>query len=168
MPGTYEKIATTTVSGTSTNTVTFSSISSAYTDIFAIASIATISGTASYLDMRFNSDSATNYSAITLYGASTSASSATLTSRTGIPCGITDVTSASNTFNTFLINVMNYSNTTTYKTAVCRSEHASNSIVGNSVGMWRNTNAISTIAFLFGSGNFRAGSTFTLYGIKAA
>jgi hypothetical protein len=168
MPSTYEKIATTTVSGTSTNTVTFSSISSAYTDIFAIASIATISGTSSYLDMQFNSDSATNYSATTMYGTGSVTGSANLTARTGIPCGITDVTNAASTLNTFLVNVMNYSNTTTYKTALCRSEHTSNSIVGASVGMWRNTNAISTITFLFGTGNFRAGSTFTLYGIKSA
>jgi hypothetical protein len=165
MTSTYEMIATNTVSGISTNTVTFSSISSAYTDIFAIASIATISGTASYLDMRFNSDSATNYSAITMYG--TPAGSANLTGRTGVPCGITDITNAADTFNTFLINVMNYANTTTYKTALCRSEHASNSVVGASVSTWRNTAAINAITFLFGSGNFRAGSTFTLYGIKA-
>jgi hypothetical protein len=165
MTATYEKIATNTVSGTSTNTVTFSSISSAYTDIFAIASVATISGTASYLDMRFNSDSGTNYSAITMYG--NPAGSANLTGRTGVPCGITDITNAANTFNTFLVNVMNYTNTTTFKTALCRSEHASNNVVGASVGTWRNTAAINTITFVFGSGNFRAGSIFTLYGIKA-
>ena len=165
MTVTYDRIATTTVSGTSTNTVTFSSISSAYTDIFAIASIATISGTSSYLDMQFNSDTATNYSATTLFGAGSTVGAGNLTNRTGIPCGITDITSASNTFNTFLINVMNYANTTTFKAALCRSEHTSNSIVGASAGTWRNTNAINTIAFTFGSGNFRAGSTFTLYGI---
>jgi hypothetical protein len=168
MASTYEKIATNTVSGTSTNTVTFSSISSAYTDIFAIASVATISGTSSYLDMQFNSDSGSNYSGITMYGNGSVTGSGNLTGRTSVACGITDVTNAANTFNTFLINVMNYSNTTTYKTALGRVEQNATSIVGASVATWRNTNAISTIAFLFGSGNFRAGSTFTLYGIKAA
>jgi hypothetical protein len=36
------------------------------------------------------------------------------------------------------------------------------------VGLWRNTSAITEIDLKFVTGNLVAGSTFTLYGIKAA
>jgi hypothetical protein len=63
---------------------------------------------------------------------------------------------------------MNYSNTTTNKTILSRINNAENSTVAR-VTLWRNTAAISTIFLTEGNGaNFIAGSTFTLYGIKAA
>jgi hypothetical protein len=36
------------------------------------------------------------------------------------------------------------------------------------VGLWRNTAAINAIKFYSAGSNFSIGSTFTLYGIKAA
>jgi hypothetical protein len=65
---------------------------------------------------------------------------------------------------------MNYSNTTTYKTALNRSNQAAGG-VDATVGLWRSTAAIDTIRFYAntnGSQNFLTGSTFTLYGIAAA
>ncbi len=64
------------------------------------------------------------------------------------------------------INVMNYSNTTTYKTILSRS---SDLYTEASVNLWRNTAAITSIIIgAQGAYTFSAGSTFTLYGIKAA
>ena len=65
---------------------------------------------------------------------------------------------------------MNYSNTTTNKTVLARGNRASSGVVAQ-VGMWGNTSAITSITIDnvdSASANFVAGSTFTLYGIKAA
>jgi hypothetical protein len=64
----------------------------------------------------------------------------------------------------FITHIMNYSNTTTYKTTVARSNNPAR-IVDFYINMWRSTSAISTVAF---TGNFATGSSFSLYGIKAA
>jgi hypothetical protein len=63
MTATYEKIATTTL-GSTTATVTFSSISGAYTDLVLVERLVK-SITGGSLQVRFNSDTGTNYSATT-------------------------------------------------------------------------------------------------------
>jgi hypothetical protein len=65
------------------------------------------------------------------------------------------------------INIMNYANTTTYKTAISRLDDAAN-YVGTSVGLWRSTSAINSVTILAGTGNIPSGAMFTLYGIAAA
>jgi hypothetical protein len=65
-------------------------------------------------------------------------------------------------------NIQNYSNTTTFKTTVRRGGSTGSGMPQAEVGLWRNTSAISTILLTAGSGNFGVGTTFTLYGIKAA
>jgi hypothetical protein len=65
-----------------------------------------------------------------------------------------------------ITHFMNYSNTTTYKTALTRS----NSPYGTeaAVNLWRNTSAITSITLFIQSSTLNAGTTFTLYGIAAA
>jgi hypothetical protein len=64
---------------------------------------------------------------------------------------------------------MSYSNTTTYKTVLGRSS-VTDFRVAAIIGLWRSTSAINTVSLRCdnASYNFTAGSTFTLYGIKAA
>ena len=62
---------------------------------------------------------------------------------------------------------MNYSNTTTYKTAISRGDRGATSTVAI-VNLWRSTSAINNIQFFTDATNFAAGSIITLYGIKAA
>jgi hypothetical protein len=66
---------------------------------------------------------------------------------------------------------MNYSNSTTYKTVLGRSNRASSDTAAD-VGLWRSTSAITRIDLAMGgsfpTNNFASGSTFTLYGIAAA
>lgn len=69
-------------------------------------------------------------------------------------------------FSSSVIHILNYANTSTRKTILHRASAdrngAGNSVL--SVGMWQNTAAINEINF---RNNFIAGSTVTLYGIKA-
>ena len=63
----------------------------------------------------------------------------------------------------------NYSNTTTYKTALSRGMDTTNGYVQAHVGTWRNTAAITSVTVLANSGSTLAsGCTFTLYGIASA
>jgi hypothetical protein len=159
MTSTYEKIATTTTAG-STNSVTFSSIPATYTDLILITNILpTWSDQNTYL--QFNSDTATNYSQTGIYG-NGSVVVSDRESNTSTPAMA--YTSGNNVA---IYQIMNYSNTTTYKTTIMRASQA-NLIVQARVMLWRSTSAINAIKLAGGgSGNIPTGSTFTLYGIKS-
>jgi hypothetical protein len=162
---TYTPIATNTVSGGSTNSVAFSSISGSYTDLVIVAKIfptADIGGQNMYI--RFNSDTSTNYSSTTMLGNGTAASSSRLTSQTGI--GRMDFYTAANPTAT-LLNVQNYSNSTTYKNVLIRHNVTDNGTKAI-VGLWRSTSAITSLEMYIDAGFYGAGSTFTLYGIASA
>jgi hypothetical protein len=70
-------------------------------------------------------------------------------------------------FDPVITHFNNYSNATTYKTILSRGNNASSSVTAYSA-LWRSTSAINEIKVFTLSGNLRAGSTFTLYGIAAA
>lgn len=168
MPSTYDKIATTTLGSTQT-TITFSSIAGTYTDLVLIAAFGL--GNSTYQPiLRFNSDTGSNYSATALSGNGSSAVSSRHTNQNGIYVNPGAGTGGTITNPmSWIINIQNYANTTTYKTAINRFNNSAN-IVNAEVGLWRNTAAITTVSLTAesGSGDFQSGSTFTLYGIKAA
>ena len=160
---TYEAIATTTL-GSPTATVTFSSITGTYTDLVLIFSGSNATSN-NGLRLRFNSDSSTNYSSTYVYGDGSTATSSLGSSTTGGQIAV-DIGSSQSMC---VANIMNYSNATTYKTFIGRGSSAANYADAN-VSLWRNTAAITSVTVLLGAGtsNFSTGSTFSLYGIKAA
>jgi hypothetical protein len=164
MTATYEKIATTTL-GTAAATVTFSSISGSYTDIVLIIA-GTNSASTDDVALQFNGDTSTNYSRTFVEGTGSAVASGRNTSLNAAALGGYVASSAN--FNS-IINIMNYSNTTTFKTQVSRG----NDPTGNlymTVGLWRNTAAITSILVKWYSsaGQYGVGTTFTLYGILKA
>ena len=167
MPVTYTPITSQTLSS-ATNSVTFSSISGTYTDLVVVCN-STISNNGGGAYMAFNGDtSGTNYSQTFLYGTGSAAGSTRTTNSVGTANWVGgQIGGMSNTTpSTYVINVINYSNTTTYKTILSRS---SDLYTEASVNLWRNTAAITSIIIgAQGAYTFSAGSTFTLYGIKAA
>ena len=160
MPSTYTPIATTTL-GSAASSVTFSSISGSYTDLRIVYATTASGDAGNYL--RFNSDSGSNYSRTNLYGNGSSAGSDRQSNVTGIYGPFT--MSSAITSNT--IDIMNYSNSTTYKTCLVRAGAANNSTLAT-VGLWRSTSAITSILITCDGANFVSGSTFTLYGVKSA
>jgi len=156
---TYEPIQTQTV-GTAVASVTFSSIPQTYTDLVLIVSADLTSG-GHDLRLRFNSDTGANYSRTILYNQLS-------TRNTGSDNIITASFGSTNSGSYTTINVMNYSNTTTYKSTIQRGGYIA-SIDSLTAGLWRNTAAITTIECgNTGATTWIVGSTFTLYGIKAA
>jgi len=160
---TYTPIATNTL-GSAASSVTFSSISSAYTDLVLVCNASVTSGSVNFV-IQFNSDTATNYSWTSVGGNGTTAVSNRVTS-TASP-RLADDGYLTTTIGTYVASIQNYANTTTYKTYLSRANGAS---VGVSavVGLWRSTAAINTITLFPASSTFPTGSTFTLYGIAAA
>lgn len=169
MPQTYEPIATTTIT-TSTSSFNFNSISGSYTDLVLVASNVTSTSAGGWLSIRFNSDSGTNYSFAEMYGNGTSASSFKATNASSIPIDYNVTAGVNHTGFISVLNIMNYANTNSYTTVLVRENNASDpSFPGSGaiVGLWRNTTAITSITVVANIANFNAG-TFTLYGIKAA
>ena len=163
MPSTYEPIATNTL-GTAVSTVTFSSITGTYTDLVLVFQGG--SSIDANIRMQVNGDTASNYSWTQLGGNGTSVASFTNSSDTSWL--MNRYAYLSNNLNAnFIFNFNNYSNTTTNKTVINRSNSAANG-TDTTVGLWRSTTAITSITFSLSSGNYIVGSTFTLYGIKAA
>lgn len=160
MPTTYEPIATTTL-GSAQSSVTFSSISGSYTDLVLV--FAGQTNTACDLRWQANSDTGTNYSATRLDGDGGTASSYRWSNTAGAPFGW-----SSSSQNVSILQIQNYSNTTTYKTSLGRGGTAGNLVVAV-VGLWRSTSAITSVTIMNAEGaTLSSGAVLTLYGIKAA
>jgi hypothetical protein len=164
MPITYESIATTTL-GSSQSSVTFSSISGSYTDLVLVIN-GTSSGDAG-CRVQFNGDTGTNYSNTLFYAIYTTAG--VQNARSTNATTIDGLGRLNTTEGIAIIQIQNYSNTTTYKTVLGKGGTTTNGIVMTTVGLWRSTSAITSIvASLENSKTFSSGTTLTLYGIKAA
>jgi hypothetical protein len=155
-------IATTTLGSTAAN-ITFSSIPSTYTD-FRVVLVGKGAANASgnVFEFRINGDTGTNYSRTLLKGDGASASSARTTSATNISFN-TDKKLDSMYMVT--VDALSYAGSTN-KTFLMEwsGDYNGEGNVIRSVGLWRSTSAITSIAFAT-NGNFVAGDTATLYGI---
>jgi hypothetical protein len=150
----------------SASTIVFSNIDQNYTDLVLVVSAKVDTGLDIWL--RCNGDSASNYGYVTFTGNGTTPTSSRTSNVTeGLLADWDGVPKP--TFGhvlTFTLN--NYSNTTTYKTSLARSNRG-DSGVDIVTSTWRNTNAITnlTLRASNGSRTFDAGTTVDLYGIKS-
>ena len=162
MPRTYEPIASQTL-GSAASTVTFSSVPGTYTDLIMVIDVVGSGSTRGYPAFRFNSDTGSNYSNTAVYGTS-SALSGRYSSQTELYLS-NFISGFSNTIRFLgITHIMSYANTNVNKTVLTSG---ANDNVERSVGLWRSTSAITAIE-VRGSQQFGTGSTFSLYGIKAA
>jgi hypothetical protein len=167
MASTYTPIQTYTLS--SDNTFTFSSIPTSYTDLILVVNNAQSVSATPGVSLRFNGDSGTNYSGTYLEGNGSSATSTRLPNQTYFVSGNNAGLSTSNPA-LIIFQIMNYSNTTTYKTILTRYAQTNGAAPGvtASIGLWRNTSAITSINVTAQNTNLVAGTVATLYGILAA
>ena len=175
--GAYDSIATYTVSGSSTNSFTFSSIPQTYThlQIRAISQTARATYGIDDVFVRFNGDTGSNYSSHNMYGNGSSALAQALTSRTWtLDSNGGTATSTGGNFSASIIDILDYTNTSKYKTGRALYGNDYNGTIaglGGEIvfvsGLWMNTSAITSITFFAdGSRNFTAGTTYALYGVK--
>lgn len=169
MPKTYIPIATTTLTSTSTN-VEFTNIPSGYTDLVLVGYLQNNNNADSNQSvyLQFNGDTGTNYSKTWVSGNGSVAASTRQSSTATAYIGNTHPLTSSG-WGSFIYNIMNYSNTTTNKTAIGRVNNTNSATFG-SVMLWRNTAAITQINIkIENTANaWSIGSVFTIYGILAA
>lgn len=161
---TFTPIATNTL-GSTASTVTFSSISGSYTDLVLVVN-ATVTSSGYDLGIQLNGDGSTNYSTIYLFGSGSVAGSARVSNQTR--AFVTYYGGVGTVQGNQIVQFLNYSNSTTYKTLISRANRA-DSGTDATVSLWRNTAAITSMVLNAQTGGtFAVGSTFTLYGIQAA
>jgi hypothetical protein len=164
---TYEVIATTTL-GSSQASVTFGSggvggaIPGTYTDLIMV-----VHGTSSAdtgLPFQLNDDTGSNYTNQQIY----TNGSGSFYERVNSATQLNSMGRINTTTGTSIIHFINYSNATTYKHMMSFGGVANTiDIVGT--GVWKNTAAITKIKMMLEStATYSSGTTFTLYGIKAA
>jgi hypothetical protein len=158
---TYSLIASNTL-GSAAADVTFSSIPATFTDLILVTQHTCATGSNNQLAIRPNSDSSYIYSRTFLTGDGSTASSSRFTGEQAIfPSYVGNNTDLTNVITQF----MDYSNTTTFKTILSRTNAAN--YPRAQVTLWRSTTAITSLYIYPYSGTFATGSVFKLYGIQA-
>lgn len=161
---TYVALQTITISGTSTNDVTITGIPQGYTDLVIVTNLNNI-GNVAVLRGQFNGDTTTSYSSTALNGDGSSASSGRQSNVDAFY--MTYQGHINSTKATGIYHIMNYSNSTTYKTVISRSSNASFG-VDAVVSLWRKTDPITSIRIVNDRAEYwTAGSTINIYGIAA-
>lgn len=168
MPATYDPIATTTL-GSAASSITFSSISSAYTDLRLVVSNITTDLATNYF-VQFNNDTSSNYSYTVLAGDGFNSTYATRAiNQVRAPIGVYGGSTTIPSF--FAMDIFSYAGST-QKTFLYNRANDLNSTASSVeyfVGLWRSTSAINSIKIFPGaSANFKTNTTATLYGILKA
>lgn len=171
----YESIATGTGTGSS-DSITFSSIPAGYTHL-QIRGISTVAyGAADFgtVGIRFNGDTATNYTRHYirgfLSGGTNYAQSGGIANTTYNEAGIAYLTGGSSYVGVSVIDILDYANTNKYKTVrgLAGAQWNTSGAVELGSGVWRSTSAVTSVTVYGSNGNFASNSTFALYGIKVA
>ena len=164
----YESIATVTVGSGGAADVTFSSIPATYTHL-QIRCLTLFATADSGANIRFNSDSGSNYSWHRILGNGSSVSAAAGANQT---YGLVTIgaQSSSNIPGCSIIDILDYANTNKYKTVrdLAATDANGNGYITLLSSNWRSTSAITSIVIAGAGGNFNQYSQFALYGIKGA
>jgi len=163
----YDSIATTTVGAGGASFVEFTSIPSTYTHLQIRISSLGSADAQQGLNTTYNGDTGTNYSS---HGVSATRSSTGFFATANDNIQYFGFSLFSGYPSTSVIDILDYANTNKFKTMKCLTgcDRSSAGIVYFFSGVWRNTNAITSIKITPNSGNFNQHSSFALYGIKVA
>jgi hypothetical protein len=155
-------------SGAGLSGVTFNNIPQTFQDLFIVVAglDAATSGVSGY-SIAINNDFSTTKSDTTLEGNGGSAYSTRSSGNggwavSGFP-GATGIPGSSQ------VHILNYTNTTTFKTAIMRyaADRNGSGVTGLRVSLNRQTTAIARLDFFPFTSPFGTGTTITLYGIRA-
>jgi hypothetical protein len=153
---TYTPLATVTLGSTS-NSVTFSSIPATYRDLVLVSVIDT-AASSSRIEVQANSVTS-GYPVVIAFNTS----SQTLTG-TGLYHGYTEAAERC----TSIMTIMDYSATDKHKTALNRHGTLTTSLVMMAASRFASNDAITSLKVMnFSTVDFSAGSTFNLYGVIA-
>ena len=165
----YESIATVTVGAGGSSTVSFSSIPSTYKHLQIRAlSRATAGGIGAFF-IQFNSDTGSNYADHRIEGNGASAYADRNTSATRALSGLqAGSTTGANIFGGTVVDVLDYQNTSKYKTirALGGIDNNGSGNIAFGSGLWMSTSSVTGITLIPENTAFAQYSSFALYGIK--
>lgn len=162
MTATYIALATITLTSTDSEIV-FSSIPATYRDLVLVTATTQTSG-AGEIWIRYNSDTASNYSTVQMGGTgSGSGFSAAYTTTRIVPSA--NIGESTTVIQNMIMQIQDYSQTNKQKTSLIRTNLSSLGVQAQA-NRWANTNAINTISLTANGSSFAVGSTFSLYGIN--
>ena len=166
----FESIATIVADGTSA-TLTFSNIPQTYKhlEIRGIGQASYSSNDWGTVGVRFNGDSAGNYTRHGLNGTGSSTpNSYGITGTNYADCGNGAYLNTGSTVGASIISILDYTNTNKYTTVRGFSGVDNNGIgaIGLGTGVWLNANAVTSITIFQQNANFTNKTTYALYGIK--
>jgi hypothetical protein len=168
--GTYTLISSQ-VLGSDTGIVTFSSIPQTYTDLVFVVSARASSATYDISALRVNSVTS-GYSKTYMEASGSALTGGRSTSDISLRAGYLPGTNYTSEYSADVYHFMDYSNTTTYKSVLCRCNAYNTSTNFNvqvQASLIPTTSAITQITLQTANGaNLKTGSTFRLYGIEAA
>ena len=167
----YESIQTVTVGAGGSSTITFSSIPSTYKhlQLRILAATTTAAGDGAYFNIRFNSDSGTNYSYHDLFGNGSSVTASGLATQTAIYGQRLSEANLTSIFGGVVMDVLDYASVNKNKTVRSLGGYDANgsgSIYLISGAWYNSSTAINTIVLTPDANNFAQYSSFALYGIK--
>jgi hypothetical protein len=169
--GAYDSLATVTVPSGGLASITFAGIPNTYKHL-QIRWLArdNFGSDASDLNMRFNSDSGSNYSWHQLVGDGSTAAAYASTSQTSMRAGfVTGSTAGANIFAATVLDLLDYTNTSKNKTVrnIAGFDRNATGSIGLQSGLWMNTSAITQIVLSPRVGTiFSEYTQFSLYGVR--
>lgn len=177
--GAMVPIANTVLTSTQ-STILLSNIPQNYQDLFCVVSgrsdgAYTTGSITFYLNVDLGVSGTAGYSVTNLIGDGASASSGRGTTSSPVygfsladGRAVPAASSTSGVFASYELHILNYANTSRFKTGLLRVANDLNGSGISALGacLWQNTSAISSI-MLATNANWVAGTTFTLYGIRA-
>ena len=168
--GAYDALATVTLSAT-TASITFAGIPSGYKHL-QIRLLARVSGsvTTNGTKVQFNSDTGANYTYHTLYGNGTSAIAyGEANTNQSFMDKASGASSGASMFGAMVCDVLDYGDTSKFKTtrSLGGTDQNGSGSVFLSSGVWRNTNAITSITLSpFDGYSYVQYTQAALYGVK--
>lgn len=171
--GDFESIATVSVGSGGSANVEFTNIPSTYTHLqIRFLAKTDINDTRYALWYQFNGDTATNYSFHALYGDGSGVTALGSASQ-GVAEASTNAGNSAGTTNIFgagVVDILDYTNTSKNKTIRSLSgvDNNGSGRISFQSGLWRSTNAITSITIGDYGQTLMQYSTFALYGIRSA
>ena len=158
----FYQIATTTVGSGGASEIVFSSIPQDYSHL----QIRFTGLTGNDQLLRLNGDTASNYKSHYLYGTGASAIAAVLGTDTYMYFGFSG--GATHPY-VGVIDILDYQNTNKFKTmrAIAGTDANGSGYAFFTSGLWRSTNAVTSIRLFPSSGSFSQYTSVQLYGVKA-
>ena len=163
----YVKLATQTLTNSSSYEVNFTNIPQNFTDLVVVANIGMVTA-GNNMMLRFNADTGNNYDSLIFEGRTGSSYAVKYTNNAGIYCDYNGgAVSAINRI--YKIHVMQYANPSIKKPVLIRGNIAdSGGLVNLISGCYDTTSPITSVRLTTNGAQLLTGSTFTLYGVQAS